>query len=1376
MEEEKQTWNIIDSYFQDNPNHLVRHHLDSYNDFFDNEIKQILKEKNPINIIKEEDKDTKEFNLTAKMYFGGKNGDKIYYGKPIIYDENDRTHFMYPNEARLRNMTYGVTIHIDVEVEFRMKNDDGSFNEQTVSFSKLYLGKFPIMIQSNLCVLKGLDSNVRFNLGECRNDYGGYFIIDGKEKVIVSQEKFADNMLYIRDKVNNLYSHSAEIRSVSEDASKPTRKFSVSVVAPSANLENEQIVVTIPNVRKPVPLFIVMRALGIISDKEIIQTCLLDLDDYRSYVELFRPSVYDAGSIYTQEEALKYMATFTKGKTVSHIMEILMNYFLPHIGELNFKEKALFLGLMVKKLLRVFTKEDQATDRDSYKFKRIETTGNLMSQLFKEYYNLQQIHIFKKIDKEYYYHQGTYQKDFISLFTNNMDEYFREHILEQGFRKGFKGNWGAQEHTKRLGLVQDLNRLSYNSFISHLRKINLPFDSNAKVVGPRLCHTTQWGLLDPVDTPDGGNVGLHNHLSISAQITNGCSGYPFIDILRKLKMKFLEECELQYMALHTKVFINGAWVGSLETPEIVLETLKTYRRNGIIPIFTSLSWNIQDNEFYISTDGGRLCRPLFFLEKNVPSFMRDSTIEDKLSSKEYKWSDLLLGFYEKQKKINIKKCVIYKPEEVYNFETNLPNLKKSAGIIEFIDTMEGETALIAMNLKAIDKIKKTHLEIHPSLIFGVMGNQIVYPENNQLPRNLFSCGQSKQGVSMYSTNYQNRIDKMGVILNYGQTPLIKSRYLKYINKEEHPYGENAIVAIMSYSGYNVEDAVLINEGSLKRGFFRTTYFNNYETYEESSTVAGNMVDSKFVNVENNDVIGTKPGYDYSYLDEHGLIKEGTHLNDKIIIIGKGISNVDEPDTLIDSSVAPKKGQLGVVDKSFLTEGEEGFRLAKVRIREERIPTYGDKVCSRCGQKGTIGNIIPEADMPYTSNGIRPDIIINPHALPSRMTIGQLIECLVGKACVNYGSYGDCTAFVNKGPSYEKFGSMLTNVGYHSSGNEILYNGMTGEQLETEIFIGPTYYMRLKHMVKDKINYRARGPRTQLTRQTVHGRAKDGGLRVGEMERDSIIAHGMSSFLQESMMVRGDDFYMAVCNKTGSIAIYNESRNLFLSPMADGPIKFVGNLEDGLNIQNISKYGRDFSIVRVPYAFKLLLQEIKTMNVVMRIITEDNVDQMTNLSYTDNYKIVSGFDNFKKLNDSLQEKLGASTELAENIEQQVKDKPEEESEEEPEKEPFRPPSPPRTKEFGWSDDTGMVSPPSSPPSSPPLPRTETDMKGGEKEEPNIIEINTEELKAETDDIINLVNDAEEESSLSILTNVETEDGENGENNEEFNDEETKKIIN
>ena len=385
-----------------------------------------------------------------------------------------------------------------------------------------------------------------------------------------------------------------------------------------------------------------------------------------------------------------------------------------------------------------------------------------------------------------------------------------------------------------------------------------------------------------------------------------------------------------------------------------------------------------------------------------------------------------------------------------------------------------------------------------------------------------------------------------------------------------------------------------------------------------------------MDTNNDNVLETKEGYDYSHLDpKSGLIKEGTKVGEKTVVIGMGTNSILNPGIYVDNSVKTKKGQVGVVAHSFMTTGEEGKRIAKVKIRSERIPQIGDKFCSRAGQKGTIGIILDEADMPTTAEGIKPDIIVNPHAMPSRMTIGHLVECITSKVGVNLGAFGDCTAFTNKGSKHKELGKALTKFGYHSSGCELLYNGMTGEQLETEIYFGPTFYLRLKHMPKDKVNYRARGPRTVLTRQTVQGRANDGGLRIGEMDRDCLIAHGMSSFIKESMMVRGDQYEMAVCNKTGCVAVYNEKKNIFLSPMADGPLKFVSNIDDNMNIVNVSKYGRDFSIVKVPYAFKLLMQELQAMNCQMRLITEDNVDQLISLTEGDDIKLL-GFNNLEEV--------------------------------------------------------------------------------------------------------------------------------------------------
>ena len=1410
-------WKIIDSYFKENPQALVTHHIESYNDFFKTGIYQIFREKNPIQLSSNYIENLEDYQHTAKLFMGGKDGSRIYFGKPVIYDE-DRPHYMYPNEARLRNMTYAMTIHYDIEVEYTkileegelpdmvggdpslfeeedeggnakfsnyktqqvveeaklkelskggqaadggqrsayanresneednyktffenmnpdsqiedidggkqsrkeieggadkreggadkgeggIKKSDSNFDgikkprdtnekrklkniaptelakireateksigeklykrgqkrviqKHTDIIEKIYLGKFPIMVQSEFCILYGLPREIRFSMGECRNDIGGYFIIDGKEKSIVPQEKFADNMLYIK-KESDKYLYTANIRSVSENVAKPIRTLNIAIKAPGgggggdgggfgkASYSNLNIVVNIPNVRAPVPLFILFRALGFLSDKEIITMCLLDLDKYAPLVELFRPSVHEAASIMTQGAALRYIAIMTKGKTTHHALEILADYFFPHIGETNYIEKAYYLGYVVFRLLKVYAGIEEPTNRDNYKYKRLETTGSLLYDLFREYYTVQLKETHLDFEKRLYFNQSLFANNLQGLIKENYRDIFLNRVVDAGFKKAYKGNWGSKPNTKRVGVVQDMNRLSHNSMLSQLRKTNIQLDATAKVVGPRLLHPSQWGYFDPIDTPDGGNIGLIKNLCISTYVTNGMSREPMIEWLQKnVVMRLLVECSPIELASLTRVFVNGHWCGAIDDPITCVEKVKLYRRNGLIPIYTSVSFEIKQNMIMIYTDAGRLSRPIFYKDQDLYQIedsrgggrgwaFENSAIAKKITAGDFTWSDLISGFNPKKESANFKTnhTQIYELGDLYDGieESSTPakhaKFLENKAIIDYIDTSESEDALIALNPGQIGS-RNTHLEIHESFMFGMMCNLIIYPENNPAVRNSFSCGQSKQAVSMYSTNFQVRMDKNAVVLTSGQIPLVKSRYMEYINGEENPYGTNAIVAIMVYSGYNMEDSILINEAALKRGLFQTTYYTTYETHEKKSNNSDVPTTTIFSNIENTpNMIGTKPGYDYSKLDKYGLIKENLEVDEKTVLIGMttqggGPHNIDE-------SITPKKGQLGHIDKSFITEGEEGERIAKVRVRNIRIPNIGDKMASRAGQKGTIGLVIPEADMPFTKDGLRPDLIINPHALPTRMTIGQLVEAITGKACAAYGAYGDCTAFQTKESKIGVYGAMLSKAGYHSSGNDVLYNGMTGEQIESEIFIGPTYYMRLKHMVKDKINYRALGPRTQLTRQPVSGRANDGGLRIGEMERDAVISHGMTDFLTESMMERGDKYYMAICNTTGMIAIYNPEKNLFMSPMADGPIRFTGSLAGGENIENITKYGRSFSVVCIPYSLKLFAQELQTMNINMRFITEDNIDQIGNMMFSKNIDKLTGFEN------------------------------------------------------------------------------------------------------------------------------------------------------
>jgi DNA-directed RNA polymerase II subunit RPB2 len=1147
--------------FLQEPHSLVNHHISSYNQFIDN-IPHIIHKQNPREILK--NKSGADFKQVCKMYVGGKKGNLFIKGQPFFIEQEERK-VLYPNDARLRNATYAFSLHAKLVFSFIINGvEDPSLEIETKDH--VFIGNFPIMVQSNLCYLNDMPPEVMFNMGECSRDPGGYFIIDGSEKTLICQEERAVNSICVIKNYNDNYYYRAELKSESEDESKLARVTAVQIRTKTDEHDQlnkdgfslHEIVVELPNVRMPIPLFIVMRALGIISDKQIIQTCLLNSEEH--LIPHFRESIYDSGNIYTQMMALEYISTFAKYQTISHVLYILSELTLAHIGETNFIDKAYFIGYMVKKLLLVGTTIEPKTDRDSFRFKRMNSSGDLLSHLFRDYYIKQLKHVQKSIDKLYNTNKKFYEttEGFCQLFLN-YETFFEDRIAEYGIYKAFKGDWGATSYTKKVGVSQQLNRLSYNSMISHLRKCVLQMDSSAKIVAPHLLHATQWGVFDPVDSPDGGDIGLHKHLAICTQITDGFPMKIILDELKRLNVTItsFENSTPLELSRMVKLIINGTWHGCVYQPKEIVDLLRMRRRHGYIPPSTSLSWNIQENVVYIYTDAGRLQRPLFYVEDHVVSYNKDK--DSHLT-----WKELITG----TDKVPCK--------------------------IEYVDADELNTSLVTFD-STLDFTKKenhhyTHVELHGSSLLGFMGNQIIFPEHNPLPRNCFSCSQSRQAVSMYHTNHQNRMDKMGVVLNYGQTPLIQSSFFEGF--KSLPYGINAMVAIMCYTGYNTEDAILINRGALDRGIFNTSYF---KTYEESETY----------NEDSDKMLVFQKG---SNTDEYGLVKENTIVNEDTILMQMVQSGKIK-------NIYPKRDQVGRIDKTFISENKEGKRIAKVRICTERIPEIGDKFASRAGQKGTCGLIINEVDMPFTSEGLRPDLIINPHALPSRMTIGQLLESLIGKVHLNNGGLGDCSAF-NTGDT-SNYHLELKKMGYHSSGTELLHNGLTGDQIESKIFFGPTYYMRLKHMVSDKINYRPRGPNAALTRQPLQGRDKEGGLRIGEMERDGLVANGMSSFVQESMMVRGDGtmvvnntrkpYKICVDNSSGLMAIHNEYTNLNISPSIDG-VTFEGD-----KLSTIPKYNKTFSTLNVPYCFKLLMQELAVMNVQMRLITTDSLNHMESMN-------------------------------------------------------------------------------------------------------------------------------------------------------------------
>jgi DNA-directed RNA polymerase II subunit RPB2 len=518
-------------------------------------------------------------------------------------------------------------------------------------------------------------------------------------------------------------------------------------------------------------------------------------------------------------------------------------------------------------------------------------------------------------------------------------------------------------------------------------------------------------------------------------------------------------------------------------------------------------------------------------------------------------------------------------------------------VIEYIDAEEQNLSMIAMEPSHLTTknnfiYKYTHCELHPSTIFGVLASCVPFPEHNQAPRNTYQCAMGKQAIGVYATNYDQRMDKTAYVLNYPTRPLVETRLMNLIHLNKIPSGTQIHVAIMTHTGYNQEDSVLINKGSIDRGLFLATIYHT-EKDEDKNIIRDEIIRCR---PDPTKTRGVKFG-NYNKLNAAGFIPENELVENRDVIIAKIVpikENRNDPTKTIkydDQSKTFRTNEDTYIDKNYTGRNGDGYNFAKVRVRTLRKPIFGDKFSSRHGQKGTVGNIIPECDMPFTKDGHRPDIIINPHAIPSRMTIAQLKETLLGKVLIELGLFGDGTSFGNM--DIQTISKELQKIGYESYGNEILYNGLTGEQLETSVFIGPVFYQRLKHMVSDKQHSRSIGPMVNLTRQPAEGRSRDGGFRIGEMERDVMIAHGMTRFCRERMYDVSDKYSVHVCKTCGMIASYNDGNKSRLYESADFTIHICKNCDNKT----------EFAKVEIPYAYKLMAQELQTINVVPRLITE-----------------------------------------------------------------------------------------------------------------------------------------------------------------------------
>uniref|UniRef100_A0A7S3DCE0 DNA-directed RNA polymerase subunit beta n=2 Tax=Palpitomonas bilix TaxID=652834 RepID=A0A7S3DCE0_9EUKA len=814
--------------------------------------------------------------------------------------------------------------------------------------------------------------------------------------------------------------------------------------------------------------------------------------------------------------------------------------------------KAYFVGYMVHKLLSVALLRRPCDDRDHYGNKRIDLSGPLLTSLFR--------HLFRAMAKDM---RGRLQKEMdnqaTSLPINNQT--MNADTISKGMKYAIAtGNWQVNRGPVRPGVSQVLNRLTYASALSHLRRLNSPIGREGKLAKPRQLHNTHWGVLCPAETPEGQACGLTKNLALMTHVSIGLSDSARISELIEEHADNLEEIRTSQLKGATKVFVDGNWLGIARDANELLDLLVSLRRDLKISPETSIIRKIDDAELCIWTDPGRCCRPLFIVQ---PASEND----------------------EGPQRLAIRKSHVKKNDE----ELLVFNSLLEQGVIEYLDIEEEEVSLVAIShdrladKENIYSREYTHCEIHPSLILGVCASIIPFPDHNQSPRNTYQSAMGKQAMGIYTTNFQQRMDTLAHVLYYPQKPLVTTKAMQHLHFRQLPSGQNAVVAIMTYTGYNQEDSVIMNQGAIDRGLFRSVFYRTY--CEKEERIPNSQLTQKFER-PGSDTKGMRDGT-YEKLEEDGLVAPGTDIKGKTVLIGKTAPLADAGDSVntaqaqyqkIDHSILSRSTETGYVDSVMVSTTPENTRFVKVRIRAVRIPQIGDKFSSRHGQKGTCGMAYRQEDMPWTVEGVVPDIIVNPHAIPSRMTIGQLIECLLGKVLCQTGDEGDSTPFTDV--TVDNVAELLHNHGYQKHANEVLYNGHTGRRINAMIFIGPTYYQRLKHMVDDKIHARARGPVQILTRQPMEGRARDGGLRFGEMERDCMIAHGAAHFLKERLFEQSDRYRTHVCDHCGMIAVANLSENTF-------SCQVCGN-------------GSHVSQIELPYACKLLFQELMSMAVAPRM--------------------------------------------------------------------------------------------------------------------------------------------------------------------------------
>ena len=1083
MQHDQMDSNIVQSFLSHNS--MANLQLESYNSFVHAGL--------PVLFTEQEFELAVQRQRTMRICF-----QNVYVSGPYTRTDEHHKQPLFPDEARLRDMDYDAKVFVDLSSEM-ICNQTQTVISSTV-FSQVELLRLPVMVRSSLCSLGPRD--VR---GECTSDPGGYFILKGKERVLVAQERINYNQVYVfRNRVHS-NGFTAEIRSVKEDAD-----YSVLV---QMNVYDRQLTVQLPYISGEIPLMVVLLAFDVPSHE--LREHNWDEEDE----ELIEEHIARFAS-WTAEKAVEYIAARTihrvdDMRANQYAKNLLYNEIMPHFGfRQSATSRARFLFLVLRKLLRTASGMRPVDDRDHIANKRVELTGDLMFNLLRG--------LLKRCMKSV--GQYVYKRE----DTNVVHAIQRFNLTHRMVHCFSTGNWGMpKSNYVRQGVSQILSRLSYLATVSHLRRLVVPIGKESRNTQVRQLHSSSFGFMCCVETPEGASSGIVKNFALFTRVSTGTDTVVVVDSVRDA---FVIEPLFAYAFT---VYVNGVAIGSVPSESLfpMVRVFREKRREQWFPRDASISWCRVDQEVHICSDTGRILRAV---HRVFPGWMEQLRRLIEQLPVELLWGELV-----------------------------------RLGAVVFIDGMEAECSLIAMRPEDISA-ETDFCEIHPSAMLGISASLTPYPEHSQGPRNVYQACMGKQALGVYTLSHRHRFDTVAHTLQNPQRRIVSTEVGEFSGTEGMASGSNCVIAILSYTGFNQEDSIIVNQSAIDRGLFRSVTVKSVTTSEKKC----GTYDTEQICVP--PVALRQHMYNYDKLGPDGIVAEGDRVEERDILVGRVFYQNETP--YKDCSLSCKKAEAGVVDSVCLTITPSGHKMVKIRIRSIRIPEIGDKFCHVSAQKGTIGMTYRQEDMPFTADGIVPDVILNPHAIPSRMTINMLLEMMQGKACSLDGTGADAGAFRHSGEEVMSNASaVLREHGFSPMGYEHMTNGFTGEPIRAKVFLGVGYYQRLKHMVADKIHVRNRGNVQLLSRQPCAGRSRDGGLRFGEMEKDCMIAHGVSSFLKERLFDMSDAYSLLVCADCGTTV--NETERCY---------------QCGEN---------SAQEVYLPYACKLLFQELQAMCIRVKMKTK-----------------------------------------------------------------------------------------------------------------------------------------------------------------------------